>query len=183
MRYQEDAVIVCGDPSRFAVKWEATFPGEQPIGRFALVVMGDEVGDFSDNGTSLIGCYNWTADLLHHVRDRFEPGLFEMDRGQAFETLVHPVFGHYYGVECPPEPYADIYGRFHIQHIGMTSMEKFVLLLIQNEQGESRLIWQEDYGEIREACFDAGEVEDVLADFLVRAHPDMPLGNTMVPLS
>lgn len=176
-------MIVCGDPSRFAVKWEVTSRDEQPIGRFALVIQGQEVGDFSDDGTYLIGCYNWTADLLHRQQDRHEPGLFEMDKVQAFEILVHPVFGHHYGVNDRPERYSNTYGRFHIQHIGMTSMEKFVLLFVQNRRGESRLIWQEDYGEIREARFDAGEIEDVLADFLVRAHPDMPPGNRTASLS
>lgn len=169
-------MIVCGDPSRFAVKWEATYPGETPVGRFAVFIDGHEVGDLSDDGTYMLGCFCHTLELTEHWHDKFEPGLFEMDKLQAFETLVYPVYGAPHGGKAPEEIYPNIYGRFHIHHIGMSSMDDFLLLVMKSDQGETRFIWQQGRGEIHEAHLPAEEVEAVFADFLEKAEADMPPG-------
>jgi hypothetical protein len=166
-------MILCGDPSRFAVKWEVVHPSDTPWGRFALVIDGKTVGDFDDDGTYLIGCYNHVADVIHDPEDRFEPGLFEMDKAQAFKVLAHSVLAFWRDIEPFPEIYRNTHGRFLFHDIGMTSMDRFVLLFIQSEQGESRFIWRELEGEIHEARVPAGEVEAVIADFLEKAEPDM----------
>lgn len=168
-------MIVCGDPSRFAVKWEATYPGETPIGRFAVFIDGHEVGDFDDDGTHLRGCFCHTLELTEHWHDKFEPGLFEMDMRQAFEALVYPIFGHYYGVERREEIYPHTHNRFHIADIGMTSMELFRLLVMKDESGErTRFIWEDGQGVVREAHLPAREVEAVFVEFLEKADPDVP---------
>lgn len=110
-----------------------------------------EVGDVFDDGTSLIGCYNHVSALIDAPEDRFEPGLFAMDRDQAFKTLAHSVLAIRHDAEPYPEIYRDTHGRFHLTHIGVTSMDRFVLLFIKSEQGESRFIWRELEGEIHDA--------------------------------
>jgi len=170
-------MLVCGDPSRFAVKWEATVRSEGYVGgRFALSIEGHEVGDFSDDGTYLIGCFCHSLELADRWDDKFEPGLFEMDKLEAFEALVYPIFGHYYGVEDRVEVYRNTYGRFHIDSIGMSSMDDFILLVMKSGQGATRFIWQAGSGDIHEARFPVGEVEAVFAEFLAKAEPDVPPG-------
>lgn len=170
-------MILCGDPSRFAVKWEVVYPSDTPIGRFALFIDGHEVGDFSDDGTYLNGCFCHGLELADRWDDKFEPGLFEMDKLQAFETLVFPIFGHYYGVEGREEIYHNTYGRFHIADIGMTSMEFFRLLVMKNETREkTRFVWEDKQGDVREACLPAAEVEAVFAEYLAKAEAEVAPG-------
>jgi hypothetical protein len=169
-------MIVCGDPSRFAVKWEVVYPSDTPIGRFALSIDGHEIGDFSDDGTDLNGCFCHGLELGDRWGDKFEPGLFDMDKSQAFETLVYPIYGSDYGAPDREEVYADIYGRFHIHHIGMSSMGDFLLLVMKSDQGETRFIWRKGRGDIREAHLPAAEVEAVFAEFLERAEAEVAPG-------
>jgi hypothetical protein len=169
-------MIVCGDPSRFAVKWEVVYPSDKPIGRFAVFIDGHEIGDFSDDGTYLHGCFCHGLELADRWGDKFEPGLFEMDKLQAFETLVYPIYGHHYGVEGREEIYPNIHGRFHIHHVGMSSMDNFLLLVMKSDQGETRFIWQEGRGEIHEARLPAAEVEAVFAEFLEKAESEVEPG-------
>lgn len=151
---------VCGSPSSFAVKWRVVSRVDRWVfGNFALMIGGREVGDYTDSAT-LKACRNWIADFVENPEDRFEPGLFEMDKVEAYRLLAP---------EHEPEPglveevYGDTCSRFDVGHIGMSSMaDSFVVLFMENEAGEGRFIWKAWADEvIHDACVPAGEVAAV----------------------
>jgi len=160
--------MICGSPSSFAVKWEIEqFSGRWVFGHFALMIAGHQVGDYTDSAT-LRACRNWIADFVENPIDRFEPGLFEMDKLQAYRLLAHPILAYEYDRDPVEEVYRNTGSRFHVEHIGMSSMaDSFVVLFMENEAGEGRFIWKawED-GVIHDACLPAGEVVRVFTKAL-----------------
>jgi len=159
--------MLCGSSDRFAVKWEVCRRFEDQIfGKFALVIVGEEVGDYYDDGTYMIGCYHGIKEFMEIQKSRFEPGLFEMDKVLAYRNLVNPIYAENFGSEPMVEVYKNTYGRFHVGYLGMTALDEYVLLLVQSQTGESRFIWKKWDGDIQEAYVATGEVEAVFSEFL-----------------
>ncbi len=160
--------MICGSPSSFAVKWRIeTRVDGWVFGNFALMIGGREVGDYTDSAT-LKACRNWIADFVENPEDRFEPGLFEMDKLQAYRLLAHPILAYEYDRDPVEEVYPNTSSRFDVGHIGMSSMaDSFVVLFMENEAGEGRFIWKAWADEvIHDACVPAGEVVRVFTQAL-----------------
>jgi hypothetical protein len=58
------------------------------------------------------------------------------------------------------------YSRFHISYLGMSSFERFDLLLLKSEQGDERCLWRQvGEGIIHECAFARDEMERVAENF------------------
>ena len=157
--------MLCGSSS-FAVKWQVRERGETTVyGSFAFIISGHEVGDYSEYA-HLKGCRNWMRDFIENPMDRFEPGLFEMDKIQAYRVLANSILHYDYERDPVEEIYENISSRFHVGHIGMSSMDdSFVVLFMENEAGEGRFIWKAWKDEvIKEAYVAPGEVVRVFTE-------------------
>ncbi|WP_091242170.1 Imm42 family immunity protein [Aquimonas voraii] len=152
-----------GDGGRFCVEYEIAETVETWVfGKLCFIVDGSIVGDPGDRSVDLKGCLRWLEEFLAQPKARYEPGLFDMPKEQAFLRLGASVLTSEDGGDFAKEIYEDTYGRFHISHLGMSSFDSVVLLLAQDEKGRSRLIWKDGAGGLHEAVLPAGEVERVL---------------------
>jgi hypothetical protein len=63
-------------------------------------------------------------------------------------------------------PYEDAFARFHISHIGMSSLEQFDILLLYDAHGGERCLWrQADATKIEECRLWRNEMESVAGEF------------------
>lgn len=134
------------------------------FGHFFFVVDGSVIGDASDQSVDLKGCLSWLSAFLRHSRNRYEPGLFEMPKDQVFVQLGASVLWSEDVDDSVKEIYEDTYARFHISHLGMSSFDTVILLLVEDERGNSRFIWKDCENSLHDAFFSAGEIERVLGD-------------------
>jgi hypothetical protein len=89
-----------------------------------------------------------------------------IDRDEVFRLVVNPVFGPG-GIADPrkqPIPFA--YERFHITHLGMSSFDAYVVVLVKDADGAERCLWRKHGDEnIHDCWLAAGEMERVAAEF------------------
>lgn len=161
--------MIFGDIQEFAIEIDIDqVIDEWVFGVFLFWIGGFSVGNKEDSSVDLKGCVGWLDDLLSKPRNRFEPGLFVKSREEVWKLLVDSVmlFGREKEEEKKDEIYADTFGRFHISHIGMSAFDRYTMVLICNEEGKKRLLWQCDDEEIRDQFLDVGTVESVSADVI-----------------
>jgi hypothetical protein len=77
-----------------------------------------------------------------------------------YEPAIHPTSEH------SSQLFDRIYDRFHIRHLGMSSFEKFDVLLL-DDRSEQRCLWRakKDLA-IHEAVFPSGTMEEIAARFV-----------------
>lgn len=136
------------------------------FGCFCFVIGGFVIGDPSDRSVDLKGCLRWLEEFLCKPVNRFEPGLFEMPKEQAFLRLGASVLADGNAGSFASEAYNDTYNRFHISQLGMSSFDSVILLLMHDEERNSRLVWK-DGGGLYDVVCPAGEFERVLKDTVV----------------
>lgn len=132
-------------------------------GFYILTAGGKKIGNPDDMSVDIKGCMHWIEDFIQRPRDRYEPGLFEMDKKQVYSKLATPVLVCEGSSDNCEEIYRDTYARFHISHIGMSSFELQTILLIQNQQGCSRIIWGSSADTLQELNILTSDLE---AEFL-----------------
>jgi hypothetical protein len=157
--------MLIGNKNEFAVdiNVENIFDG-WVFGTYLLWGRGLPIGNDYDNSVDLKGCWNWMRDFVAHPRDRYEPDLYDMDKRQVYLRLATSVQPFENPLGFVKEIYEETILRFHISHIGMSSFDRFTLLLVTNEHGMERLVWREGDGDIQDAHLSAGQVKSVFAD-------------------
>lgn len=157
--------MLVGDKSKCAVdiNVENIFDG-WVFGTYLLWVRGIPIGDAYDNSVDLKGCWNWMRDFVAHPRDRYERDLYDMDKRQVYLRLATSVLPNENPSGFATEVYERTVSRFHMAHIGMSSFDRYVLLLMKDEQGMERLVWREGDSDIQDAYLSAGQLESVFAD-------------------
>lgn len=158
--------MLIGSRERFAIEAQPEeFSGDWILGRFRFWVGGEEVGDWNDS-TDLRGCVSWLKDFATVPRDRSDPRLDGASPEDVFALVYDPVFGPN-GIANPSDqPIPFSYERFHIGHVGMSSFERFDVLLVKTATGRGRCIWRKaDDVHIFETILDAGEMEEVATRF------------------
>lgn len=160
--------MIAGEAERFAIEAEIEERVEGwVLGHFRFWICGDPVGDWTDS-VDLLGCLRWLKDFCDHPRNRYEAGLFELPPRQVFDRVFDPVMAGSKRHVGLPEV-RDAYSRFHISHLGMSSLERFDILLLTDEHGAGRCLWRElDNGQIHDCRFRAGEMEAVVDAFCGR---------------
>jgi hypothetical protein len=135
--------MIFGDKYEFAIEfcWEQVIDN-QNFGRFFLWMHGERIGDPEDDGVYLNGCINWLIDCYEESRNRREPSLYEMDANSAKEILRSALASFGPGASHLHRQFGDLYGRFYVGHIGMSSFDVLYLTLVENESGAQRFIWR-----------------------------------------
>lgn len=154
--------MVIGKKNRFAIEIEVTdFVDEWIFGKFVFWMENESIGDINDYSVDIKGCINWLKDFISIPRDRFEQGLYEKDINAAFLLLNHSVIPGEQEYVFVKEGYNQTFSRFHISHLGMSSFENVSIVLIENEKGNLRCIWQQKQEEVKECFLKKGEMKRI----------------------
>lgn len=129
--------------------------GSWVLGAFLCWIRGVLVGNPKDSA-DLKGCLRWMRDLVEQPRNRFDPRLRGLDPKNVFELLHAPVVA---GARVEP-PIRDAFARFNISHVGMSSFDRFDILLIEEPGAGQRALWREgDNSDIRDAYLPPGQIQ------------------------
>lgn len=157
-------MIVAGNNEMFAISAEITHNSSGWIlGRFRFVLHSRLCGNWQDE-TDLRACYGWLHDFADKPRRRFEPGLLDLSAEAIFERLVRPVLKDADEARIP-EFYEDTFSRFHIEHLGMSSFDRVIMVLIEGPE-KQRCVWKDDQDErIYDDSFPCGHMQQVAKEF------------------
>lgn len=158
--------MIFGSKKLFAIECEIQLRTDTWVfGNFCFWIFRKDVGNYEDF-TSLNGCFGWLKHFIEDPRDRNEPGLMEMPPEEIFFLLYDSFMpeGLQYNSDNK-EPFKDTFGRFYISHLGMSSFDRFDILLIENSF-QQRVLWRDASNLIiHEAILPAGEIQRVSQEF------------------
>ncbi|MYM81284.1 hypothetical protein GTP44_04835 [Duganella sp. FT50W] len=153
--------MLFGNKNKFAVECDVTLTTTRWVyGYFWFYLNGHRIGSEDDSSVDLNGCRNWIRDFVNEPCDRYEEHLYDLPKDVVFELLAGEnaeVDGY--------RKYDNIYARFHISYLGMSSFDEWTILLVKNELGHERCVWRHRENEILEAYLEKDELENVLAGF------------------
>lgn len=157
--------MIIGNRERFAI--EAEIEEEVSgwiLGHFRFWLCEKPVGDWSDS-VDLRGCVRWLRDFHTNPRERHEAMLSTRTAEEVFRLVYDPVIAG--GESASGQPQVrDAYSRFHISHLGMSSFERFDLLLLKDANGSERCLWRAaGTKKVFECRLWRNEMEAVAADF------------------
>ena len=135
---------------------------------FLLWIQGVPIGDQADRFVHVQGCINWLKDFVEHPRDRFEASLFALPK-EAVHRLLSTNGDSLPSSSLTGEQIDRAFSRFHISHVGMLSFDQVTLLLVEDEQGRQRVIWQQARDEVKEAYLPAGRMQLVASECVEKA--------------
>lgn len=157
--------MLVGNKDRFAIEAQPNaVEQEWVLGRFRFWLGGKPVGDW-DELAPLQHCYGWLRRFAQQPPDCVEPSLADKSAEYVFRMLVDSVIGPG-GIAAParqPVPYA--YERFHITHIGMSSFDRFTIVLVKDEHGGEWCLWREVGAQIHDCRLWRNEMETVAGQF------------------
>jgi hypothetical protein len=157
--------IVIGSPELAAVEFVLDEPLDPDwmYGRLRLLLRGQELGDWDDEVT-LFAVGNWWRSFVDVPKSRWDPRLEGLDRDALFQLLSDSFY-----VEDVPGGPLERANRFHINQLGMSAFDPWVVVLVEPPDGrDQQVLWRgDDPGEVvREARLPAGELQRVGAEFL-----------------
>lgn len=167
--------MLVGNKKNFAIELEIVdFIDDWIFGRFIFWVNGTVIGNPDDKSVDLKGCINWLQEFLKNRINRFEPSLFELDKDQVYVQLCSSVLT---GEEnlFSKEKYEDTFHRFHISHIGMSSFEEVIIVLIENEKGGFRCVWKQGSKRIQDAFLNKDEIYKIIDDVILHFYDETRL--------
>lgn len=140
------------------------------LGHFRFWIGGLPVGDWEDLA-DLKSIWSWMYDFAYKGENRYEALLVDSSAEELFQAL-------YWSVMATPDllsdegmalnseqmPFSDIYSRFHISHIGMSSFDKLGMILFEDSQNQ-RVIWTMFEGPVQEHLLPKGEMQRVAKQF------------------
>jgi hypothetical protein len=158
--------MIAGNSQRFAIEAQPKEPDQGwVLGRFRFWLGGVPVGNWED-AADLRGCVRWLEDFANKPRNRLEPRLEGLTAADLIRILWDEFMTTPYRPGCPPDGIPDIYSRFHISHLGMSSFDALDLLLVSTLDGRERCVWRNARnGEIGECELAHGEMETVAVEF------------------
>jgi hypothetical protein len=132
--------MIVGNPQRFAIDAEPEDPVDGWIfGRFRFWLGATPVGNW-DDAADLLGCVKWLEDFTSNPRNRLEPRL----EGLSATELIRILYDDYMTLPYQPGVDAcdipDIFSRFHISRLGMSSFDAVDLLLVSTSDGHDRCV-------------------------------------------
>ncbi len=156
--------MLVGNKQQFAIELEILdVVDDWVFGTFLFWVEGLPIGDDKDKSVDLNGCVNWLRELIVNPKNRFELGLYDLEKSQVYDQLCNSVLiGD--GNQHAEERYANIFSRFHISHIGMSSFDNITIVLVENGDGDARFVWKQDNQKIEEGVVKLSSFNQVVAD-------------------
>ena len=115
------------------------------FGQFLFYVAGETIGNANDS-TDLLGCRRWLRDFLMRPKAAADEGLARLSPGEFFATVYDPAMVQR---DWRSAKYPDAFRRFSISHVGMSSFNRFDVLLVGLPGGGHRLLWREGESEAR----------------------------------
>jgi len=158
--------VMVGIPERFAIEAEPReIAGEWIWGGFRFWLGDRQVGEWKD-AAALQLCYGWLKRFCEHPLDCVEPRAAHSTSEQVFRLIVEPVMGPDAVADPAKQPVPFAYERFHISHLGMSSFDSYIVVLIKDTAGNERCLWRRhDDTTIYEQWLNPGEMERVACDF------------------
>lgn len=154
--------MVSGDKDIFAIACEVTTTiGDWVYGQLLFWVRGVRIGN-PDDAADLKGCRNWLRDFINEPRDRFEPALTGLDAGRVFVLVHAPTMTGGNGRSV----FADAFARFNIGHLGMSSFDRYDVLLIEEPTVSQRILWREGNGPAQDAYLPPDRIQSVTRECL-----------------
>lgn len=153
--------MLFGNKKTFAIECEITEQIDDWVfGHFLFWLCDNSIGDREDS-TDLKGCLMWLKDFLNTKRNRFEREIINIDKYTLFDLLYNSVIPT--NEKCEHEAkFDDIFSRFHISHIGMSSFDNFDILLIELPHKIYRCLWRSvDNKEIKECYIPKNDMENI----------------------
>lgn len=154
--------MIVGDQSGFAILFEISDEVDDwVLGRFGLCFSGRVIGNYDDASVDLQSCFYWLDELIGRKDAMYEPGLYELSDGEVFRRVADPVF-----CDGLDEYYEGSYSRFHFSHIGMSSFDDVVLLIVYDGVDNLRFIWREGGGDIISGVVGCAYFSDLVRESL-----------------
>jgi hypothetical protein len=130
--------MIVGKRDRFAIEAEPEqIEDGWILGHFRFWLCGNAVGDWNESA-DLLGCLRWLRDFAENVRERQEPSVIDLAPEAVFERLYDPVMTS--ESRHNVSTVADSFSRFHISHLGMSSFDKWDILLLKDSHGAERCL-------------------------------------------
>ena len=138
--------MIFGDKGTFAIDVEIEdYIDSWVFGRFLFIIAGETIGNTNDS-TDLRGCRRWLNDLLVRSPEAVDEALLRLSAREFFATVYDPAMAR---GTWQSAKYPDAFRRFSISQVGMSSFERFDLLLVGLPGGGHRLFWREAGGDAR----------------------------------
>lgn len=145
--------MVFGDKKVFAIECELVERiGDWVFGHILFWFCGNAVGDWEDS-TDIKGCLNWLRKFVNEACDRFEYDLNRIDKDHVFKLLYDSVIFTGDSEKKEKPVFDDIYSRFHISHLGMSSFEQYDILLVEQPNAEQRCLWRYAENNYVQECY------------------------------
>ena len=158
--------IVAGDRSVLSIEARALQAALPFVfGEFLMWAHGVRIGD-PDDSAALNNCRDWLSELPAVDRSLSESaGLSALQIFRGLNDLVFkdlPELGEIDVSIETKEPY-----DFFINHIGMSSFERYRIVVVSDKKGSERLIWRSlDNDILHEVYYPAGFIYSVARDFV-----------------
>jgi hypothetical protein len=148
--------MIFGDKSKFAIECEPVlFDGRSHQVRFRFWAANTPIGDWEDT-IQLHASVNWLKDFLRYSGDRYEPSLEDKSKDEVFRLIYESVvltvpkgmtlreFVDLPDTEPDENPpiYRSARERFHLDQVGMSSVDNWSSILLERGDGTARLIWR-----------------------------------------
>lgn len=161
-------MIISGKKEEFAIETEITHKADDYwiYGHLRFWFHGVPCGDWND-ATHLRGCHGWLKDFVENQPNRYEEGLLEASPTVVFRRLVESILPYWraHPNERVPEVYHDTGGRFHIDHLGMSSFNKVAMVLIESSKFQ-RCVWQDEQANvIHDDVFPSGHMQQIAGEY------------------
>ena len=172
----DQMLLTFGDPNVAAIEVEIEEPRDENwvFGHFRLSVHGESIGDW-DDVVAIRAVVNWwrsfVSESVHRWDEHFE--------GLAAVEVFEAVHGAAYGDTAGPETEIDdAYGRFHINHLGMSAFDPYVVLLVEPPGRGQWLLWRQENGidSVHEAHLPAGTLQALGAQLAAAVDPTGEMG-------
>jgi hypothetical protein len=147
------------------------------LGRICFWTSNEMIGDWQDT-TDLRGCARWMREFLNKPLDRRAPLLEKSSAADVIRALVDEIMPSRAEIKGPSENYkatfnaqetlknSEMVRRFHVSHLGMSSLDRFDAILLEVESGEQRFVWRDGLdGKVGESILRPEEVQRVVAEF------------------
>ncbi len=156
--------MVFGDKSKFAIEIDVQIIADERwiYGPFILWVQNHAIGDFEDPSVDLKGCFGWLKDFVLKPENRIDPYLYKLDKENLY-SKKREAMDKDYGFLIDTR-YKNAYYLFDISYIGMSSFNNVTMMLIENEEGSARFVWQQDDNPVQEAFSNMSEINRVIME-------------------
>lgn len=153
-----------GSPGLAAIEYEIEEPRDEKwvFGRFRLHVRGEEVGDWDDVVT-LSAVVAWWRAFVDSDTERWDEQLEGLGPTEVFERLRDAVYS-----EDDGERIGSAFARFHVNQLGMSSFDPFVVLLVEPPGPEQWLLWRREAGDdvVHDVRLPAGTLQAIGSEFV-----------------